>query len=863
MTADGQRKNPDSGPEKATLQPGSFLSHYEIIRLISTGRMGEVYLAHDSVLDRRVAIKLLPAWLSKNPRTKNDILSEARITSRLNHPNIVTVHSVEESDNRLFMVNEFVAGRSLKEVMDAGRLDTRQAVNIALEICDGLAAAGESGIVHRDIKPENILITDNGHVKICDFGLAVLKDLPESATAGPTSGTLAYMSPEQTKGEVLDPRSDLFSLGVVIYEMLAGELPFKGKYEAALIFAIRNETPRPLAELESEIPFKLQDIVTKLLEKNRADRYENASEVKNDLLSIFESGRDVLKKRMPGKIIAGIVITAIVAIFSLFLYYIFDNSREMVAVLPLKNLGPEEEDKIVDGLTGAIITDLTKGGEIGVISYTTVMRYRDMDKSLPQIGRELGAEYLLEGTVLWDTRRKPENVRLTTRLVKASIDSVLWAERYEGNLDRIFQIISDIANRIKIKVVRDYSVRVYEPELNPTDSLDAYAFYLQGYYYFSRSWDEQDVRFAINMYKKAIEIDSSFSLAYAWLSRANSVMYWEYYDRSEYRLALARETALKSLRFNRNLPEGHLALGIYFYSILEFDKALFEFREAEKYQPDNSELLTAIAGVKRRQGEFDKALEFYLKALKFDPLSHLKMFDVALTLSMLRRYSDAERYLDNISSIAPDWPLPYIYKAWLYIFWTGDRHKAGETLAKARGVADLSESEYYEYYWWLLRVVSDNYADVLKKINPVPDSTSYYLHKARLFRLLGDSDMATAYYDSAKTMLETIITRNPADPMYLSRLGLACAGLGLKKQAIDDGENAVNILPVTRDAYNGQFIEANLAEIYVMTGEYDKAVARLEHLLSIPGFTSVPYLRDDPIWKPLMADRRFVGLISD
>ena len=859
----------ESGRSASMLPSGAILSHFRIIRILSSGRMGEVYLAQDIVLDRLVAMKLLPPWLAKNPEAKRSLLEEAKTASKLNHPNILTVYSVEEADGRIFMVTEYIDGKTLRDLIESGGLTPERIVKIGIEICHGLEGAHSAGVIHRDIKPQNILIDCDGHVKICDFGLATLKGAPESIAAGPSSGTLAYMSPEQTRGLDLDQRSDFFPLGVILYEMLTGTLPFKGDYEAALTYSIQCETPDPISDLRAETPTKLQNIIMKLLEKNRPDRYQNSGEIETDLLSVLKPGRGGKKRRFRGKTIAAVMAAAIFVVFILSLVYFFrfsgrEHDRAMIAVLPFKNLGPSEDAYIAEGIAGELITNLAKGSEIGVISHTSALKYQDTDKSIAQIGRELDADFLIEGGLLWDKRKQPEALRLNAQLVRASDNSVLWAEKYQGDVDQIFRILADIADNVRSKVTSDTpGPQGYEPKSDPTDNLNAYDFYLLGNHYFYRSWDEQDVRIAIQMYEKAVDVDSAYTLAYAMLSRTHSVMFWEYYDRSEKRLTMARESADRALNLDPDLPEAHLALGMYYYSILDFNDALSEFSTAEKYQPDNSDLLTSIAGVKRRQGDFTGALEMYIRALKYDPRAHLKVFDTALTYSLLRKYPEAESYLNDAISIAPDWPLPYIYKAWLYILWTGDKPKAREALGRAAGIADLSRTEYYEYYWWLLRVLADNYEDILAKITPVPDSSSYYLHRARIYRLMSSPEKAAALYDSARTVLVARTQSDPSDPLFHSRLGIAYAGLGFKDQAIREGRMAVEILPVSRDAFNGQFLEANLAETYVMTGEYDAAVDILKKLLSFPGFTSIPYLKSDPIWKPLMVNQQYLRMVSD
>jgi serine/threonine protein kinase/tetratricopeptide (TPR) repeat protein len=862
-------KNPQNGPPPDACAGGfpqdTFILHYRIIRLIGKGAMGEVYLAEDTKLERKVALKFLPPWLSQDLDSRRRIIEEARAASKLNHPNIVAVYSLEEYQGRYFIDMEYVDGLSLKEMAPKPPLET--IISITVDICRGLEAAHGAGIVHLDIKPQNILIDKAGRAKICDFGIAIFKG--SSYQSQKTSaGTTAYMSPEQAQGIELDWRSDIFSLGTMLYEFISGRTPFEGEYEAALLYSIINEAPKPLGRQRPDLPASLEPIVDMMLKKNPPDRYQSVTDIIDDLRALSEQPVPKPAKRVPLKRTG--LLTSIFLLLAALLFLswlkIFGpgmKSYDVLAVLPFDNLGPANLQYFADGMTDALTSELAKVSSLRIISRTSAQRYVHSKKPIPVIGKELKADYILEGAVLLDTSTIPITARINPQLIAVVGDTLIWVKTYVRSVEKIITLQSEIA----LDVTRELDIKLHSQEKAslgkaPTADIEAYFYYLRGIYYYNRSWREQDVSIAIQMYLKAIERDSSFALAYAMLSRAHSVMYWEYYDRTEGRLSMARNAIDRALLLNPGLPEARMALGTYYYSIMNFDSAMIQFRMAEKSQPHNSDLLGSIAGLLRREGDFRGALRYYLKAYEVDPRSQLRAFDIGLTYSMLRDYRDSRVYLDEAIDKAPDWPLPYIYKAWLYIFSGEEKDKARQVLARASNITDLSTTEYYEYYWWLSRILDGDFNRTLDKIVLGNDSVSYYLAKGRIYYLGADSFHQRAYFDSAKTFLAPLLRAQPYDPRFHGQLGLACAGLGQTDSAILEGRKAVELLPLERDAYNGQFMVANLAEIYVMIGQYDQAMKQLSFLLSEPGFTSIPYLKADPIWAPLLKTKEFKRLAS-
>ncbi|MEW5796691.1 MAG: protein kinase [Candidatus Zixiibacteriota bacterium] len=847
------------------LPADTMLGRYRIVRLVGAGGMGEVYEAEDTELGRNVAIKLLGSSVPPDDHIRRRFQQEARIAASLNHPNIVTVHDVGEYQGRPFFAMEFLSGESLRDRFKSGPLPIDNATDILIQLCHGLAEAHDAGLVHRDLKPSNIMIGDEGQVKILDFGLAAARvSSRDSGESG--SGTIYYMAPEQLKEESVTPASDLFALGVVLYEMLTGRRPFEGEYEASVVYSIVNDDPVPPEKHRADIPEHLVSIVKRLLKKDPTARYPGVNAI---LTELGETQRQPAAPIAMSRVrrltpwLAVVLLAAITAV-SLIPWTGLDqnrSSRRMLAVLPFENLGSPEDEYFADGVVDAVTTHLARIGGLGVISRTSSMEYRASGKSLPQVGSELGCRWLITGTVHWDRNSTPSRVRVHASLVDVASDTHIWANSYERVLGDIFalqsEIASDIASELQL-VMRDSDLQALA--MRPTDNLDAYDFYLRGNQYFNRSWEESDIEIAVGLYERAIEQDPEFALAYAMLARGHESMYWEYYDHTDNRKLLARRAADRALELERNLLEGHLALGYYYYHCeIDYVRALEQFQLAALRWPNNAELHSAIAAVQRRIGPIELALVNFLKAAELDPRSHLKLFDVGLTYGLMRKYRQAEVYLDRVIALAPDWPLAHVYKAWLEIFRDGDVTAARAILARGAKRADLARSHYY---WWLSRVIEPDPLTVLDNMKLGSDTAIYYLHRAEMFRLLGKHDNETRCADSARAMLEDRVRLYPDNARFHSYLSLAYTGLRQRESAFDHGRRALELLPTTRDAFDALFFALNFAQTCVVFEEYDKAIDQLQFLLSIPGFVSPSYLQFDPLWRPLHNHPRWKELIK-
>ncbi len=850
--------------------------------------MGEVFLAEDTSLGRKVAVKFLSSDKAADLESRKRFVHEARAQAMLSHPNIATFHEVGEEGENVFIVMEYIEGQPLSRLVSAEKLSLPEILDLAIQVGEGLQAAHEKGVVHRDIKPENVLVTSKHHAKITDFGLAKWKGASTLTQTGARMGTAYYMSPEQVEGKKVDYRTDIFSFGIVLYELFCARRPFEGDTDTAVFYDLLNTQPQPLARYSRNLPDKLEQIVFKCLAKKPEERYQHAdelvaelktlrraSEIQNAPISIIRPANS-RRKLISVSIGAGIILVGVGAYLFLPRFFTVStrdagSSRKMLAVLPFRNLGAPEQEYFADGITNEITASLAKVSGLGVISNTSAIQYKGSKKTLGQIGEELGAQYVLEGTIqLQAVSRGESRVRITPQLIRVSDDTHLWAETYDRVFDKIFELQSDISKQIALAM----DVTLLEPERKslqsrPTENLAAYDYYLKGNEYSDRSNEERDGRIAVEMYEKAVELDPRFALAYARLSMAHSHLYWFHYDRTNERLDDARWTADKALQLTPDLPEAHLALGYYqYYGRLDYDRALEEFGLAQKNRPNNSELLAAIGYVQRRQGKFEQSLANLKKALELDPRSHLLAWELGQMCLELRRYPEAEQYLNTSISLSPDWASPYAGRAQLYLMWKGDAEKAREALREGVEKSGLAAfmSALPIGRTVFFRIPGGYYLDELDRLSAEAfgsDTSGYFLFKARLSGLLNRPEQQVVYYDSARRILESKVKAQPLEYLFHNLLGNAYAGLGRKEEAIREGKKAVELRPLTKDAFGigpGQL--ANLARIYVMVGEYDAAIDQLEYLLSIPSGISVPLLRVDAFWAPLRNHPRFKKLVG-
>ncbi|MHC4205002.1 MAG: protein kinase domain-containing protein [Planctomycetota bacterium] len=886
-----QHNEQDIPPTKifddSVLIPGSQIGRFRIEQELGRGAVGVVYLAHDTKLDRMVAIKSIPAEVMDNPKVRSRFAREARVLASLNHSNIAAIYEeLEQGEGRGYLVLEYVPGQTLAEKIAEKGLEFNDMLSIAMQIAEAMAAAHEQDVIHRDLKPGNIKITPEGKVKVLDFGLAkavgdeVLDEHTTVTEPGRMFGTPAYMSPEQARGKFTDKCSDIWSFGCVMYEMLTGATPFKGETVSDTLANILQSEP-DWQILPKDTPENIRILLRRCLEKDPKRRLRDigyagveiseslSTQVAAPLMGVRAKSRNATK--IIG--VATIVLISVIAMLSIRQHQTLSSSKEIrLVVLPFENLGLTEDDYFTDGVTEEITSRLSAIHSLGVISRTSATQYRKSDKTIRQIGEELEVDYVLEGTVRWVRPSEgPSQVRVTPQLIRVSDDTHLWSDRYDAVLSNIFQVQTDIAE----KVAKALNIALLEPELQvieskPTQNMEAYEYYLRGNEYFYRSTLGEDMEMASQFFEKAVAIDPNYTLAYARLSEYHSNMYWHYYDHTDQRRSLAKQAIDKAFELNPDLPEVRLALGRYYYHChLDYDRALEQFDIARISQPSNGDLLSFIGYVQRRQGKFEQALVHIKKAAELDPLSPEIAFELADTFMLARNYPEAENYYKR-SSLSPDLPWPYANAGWLYLRWDGDIQKARETNEQVSWKSGYMEHPYDLYKSVIIEVLDRKYQQALDTLSSIKletfDTQFIYIPKELLFAqingLMGNKQSEQEYYESTRNILEAKVKELPEDSRFHSYLGIVYAGLGLKDDAMREGELATELLPVSKEAWRGTFRAENLALIYMMVGEYDKAIEKLEFLLGIPSELTVPLLRLDPAWDPLRDHPRFKKLVE-
>jgi TolB-like protein/Flp pilus assembly protein TadD len=903
-----------------------MLSHYRLVEKIGEGGMGVVWKALDTELNRHVALKILPPELTADPERRLRFKREAQAAAALSHPSIAVIHEVGEHEGTPFIVMEFLEGKSLRNHLHDRPLPLKEWLSLAVPVAEGLAHAHKHGIVHRDLKPDNVMITDEGQVKLLDFGLAKLLEereerqrsqlsqadtLSEELTReGMLIGTPAYMSPEQARGDAVDARSDTFSFGATLYEMVTGRMAFRGPTPMDTLSAILREQPLPAAEFNADVPSELQRILGKCLEKNPANRYQHTDELATDLRNLkrdLDSGRASIPSEVTVGVAAGrrpsaptgrrirawaLAAALVVAAAAIVVGYLqlravmkpgeseiastaaqqaggeaATPERKMIVVLPFENLGPPEDEYFAAGMTEEITSRLAVVSGLGVISRTSAFQYDRTGKSMKQVGEEFGVDYVLEGTVRWARQADMSRVRITPQLIRVADDTHLWAEAYERVIEDIFQVQSDIAG----KVIEQLGVALVEPERRavesrPTENPEAYNAYLRGMHHARLpGFPEEDLQLALRMFQRAVELDPGFALAHARLARADSVMYHFGYDRTKERRAMARRAVDRALELAPELPEVHHALGLYHYrGHRDYERALEEFAIAEKGLPNSADVLSTIAYVYRRQDRWEEALAKLEKAIELDPMDAIKVDELGETHIFLRRYPDALHYLDRSIALAPDQVRSYELTAETYWRWKGTTEEARavlEEMPKAetpRATRSWFRQEVYEgKYKAALERLSFSSIEVFKLVFLFHPKA---LLSAHAYELLNEPQLARDAYDSARVILERELLERPDDYRVHSALGIAFAGLGRKDEAIQEGRRATELYPVSKDALGGSFPVIELAVIYTMVGDHDAALDRIEYLLSIPSWISVPFLRLDPKWRSLWDHPRFKAL---
>ena len=869
---------------------GETISHYKILEKLGEGGMGVVYKAEDTKLDRFVALKFLPAHLTSSEDEKQRFIHEAKAASGLQHNNICTIHEIDETDQgRMFICMDYYDGETLNQKIERGPLKFEETLDIARQTAEGLAKAHEKEIVHRDLKPANVMLTQDGVVKVLDFGLAKLGSLTKLTKEGTTLGTAAYMSPEQARGKDVDRRTDIFSLGVLVYEMVTGQQPFKGEYEQAVTYSILHEEPEPITGLRTGIPVEVERIVNKCLQKEPSARYQAVNELLVDLRQCKKSTSKVeisgvAHSHSKKAWFVGAALVPLLAMLILYFSGMFRSGarnasaeKAMLAVLPFGNLGPLEDEYFADGLTVEMTAKLGRLRQLRVISYRSAYKYKNSDASDSQIGSELGANFILRSTIMWQRlQNERSRVRVIPRLIRTIDGEQIWTDAYTATMTDVFEVQADITE----KVVDALGMALLALESKtlterPTTIADAYDFYLHGLTYISRPLRRiEDNRLAIELFEKAIALDPNYVEAYSLLSRSYSNLFADFGQRDAG--PKAKLAAERALDLAPERPESHWAVGAYYARVTrELERAENHYAVARKGLPNSAELLAEMGWVQKSSGKWDQAVLSLEEAVELDPQSFWPIMSLGHTYFEMRRYIKAEQYLNRCMARFPDSPFPHFWKVLLYLSWDGDTERAEKALQIASDRADLMRFLLVSWDFddsMVLRIFADHFAPELKQrtLKDPADSTAYYLEKGEAFLRLGEEIMARSYYDSARVVLEGRLPSLTNDNQtFRSRnrefysLGLAYARLGRKADAIRMGEHAVELLPLEKYSRPPSFSIPVLAAIYTLTGEHEAAIDQLEKSLSIPSMLSIPLIKLDPIWDPLREQTSYKRLLGE
>ena len=658
---------------------GQVISHYKILEKLGEGGMGVVYKAQDTKLDRFVALKFLPPHLAASEQDKARFVQEAKAAAALNHPNVCSIIDIQEHDGQMFIVMEFVDGQTLQEKKSS--LTQKQAIDYGIQIAEGLAAAHEKGIVHRDIKPENIMIRKDGIVQVMDFGLAKLAGVSRLTKLGSTVGTLGYMSPEQVQGQETEHRSDIFSFGVLLYEMLTGRSPFNGAHESAILYEIVNVDVSPPSTVRPEINGELDRVVMKCLEKDRETRYQSIREIAADLRRFKRDSEgmrvrkssvndsNTKRQRMPISrwvmLTVSIVLLFILIIIGLYLNKNHGESIESLAVLPFVNASVDSSmEYLGDGITESLINKLSQLPKLKVMSRSSVFRFKGTDPQ--EAGQKLGVRAVLLGRVL----QRGDNLQVSTELIDVLDNSHLWGEQYNRKSVDILivqdEIAREISDKLKLRLGNKDSERFAK---RSTENTEAYQQYLKGRYHWNKR-SAEGLRKAIEYFQQAVDLDPNYAVAYSGLADAYSVL--GVFDYSvmapRYAFPKAKAAAQKAVEIDPDRAESYASLGLI---NANYDR---DWRAAERNFKHSIELNSSYATAHQWYAEYltacgrlDEGVVEMKHALELDPLSLIITRDVGWMLHFARRYDEAVEFFKKAMDMDPNFMRAHLILGQTYI----------------------------------------------------------------------------------------------------------------------------------------------------------------------------------------------------
>jgi serine/threonine protein kinase/Flp pilus assembly protein TadD len=884
-----------------TLAAGTTLGSYRVTALLGAGGMGEVSRAHDPKLGRDVAIKVLPESFAEDAEALARFEREARAVAALSHPNIRGIFELGREGELVFAVMELLEGEPLRVKLLDGALPQKLALDSALQAARGLSAAHEKRIVHRDLKPENLFITHDGFVKILDFGLATQAVVPiaKEETNAPTAtvspgqrashtepgvvlGTLDYMSPEQVRGLPVDHRSDIFSFGAVLHEMLTGTKAFHRGSAADTIAAITRDEPASSPGTEA-LPPALDELVRHCLEKKPEDRFQSAKDLAYALAQVASGAKSAsapvaASPRRRSFLLAGaaFAIAALAVAVALLVKHRSApvpaaDAKKRIAVLPFENLGSPDQDYFADGMADEVRGKLTTLASLEVIARSSSTPFKKTTKTPQQIAQELDVTYLLTGTIRWEKSGGGGRVQVTPELVEVKAKGApasRWQQRFEAELTDVFKVQSDIAS----KVASELGVALGGAEEKrlterPTTNLDAYDAFLKGEEAsdaLSRA-DPPSLRRAIDHYERAVAVDPSFALAWAQLGRARSLLHFTGTPTLEL-AAGARQAAEKAIALAPGRAAGYLAMGDYQREVRSESPRALEFLEkARRLEPSSGPVLSSIGVANMSLGRWDLAVEQLREAVRADPLTIVSRRNLGGALLYLRRLADARDVIEGALALAPT-NLSLIQQRVMVAIAEGDVAGARAVIRKAPRDVDAKElvgfvATYFELGW----VLEQDQRELLQRLTPADlggDKGVWAFYLALEHSLRGDAARARELAAQAAEEFRRELATSPDDAQRHSLLGFALALAGNKEDAIREGLRGTELMPVEKDANLAPYLRHLLMRIYILTGEDEKALDTLEPLLKIPYVLTPAWLKIDPTFDPLRGNPRFVKLAA-
>ena len=766
------------------LETNSTVSHYRIVSQIGAGGMGEVFLAEDTRLGRRVALKVLPESIAANRDRRLRFEREAQAASALNHPNILTVHEFGEDAGVYFLVSEFVKGRTLRELIEQGGLPLSKALDITTQIASALQAAHNAGIIHRDIKPENVMIRDDGYIKVLDFGLAKISENtflnsrtshPDDVTyvqiktqAGIVLGTAAYMSPEQARGKDVDARTDIFSLGILLYELLTGQQPFSGETMNHTIVAIMEKEPAPLSAFGVSVPADLENIARRALAKNVEKRYQSAAHLINDLRALqrrLEFEAELERSTSPNNSLGSK--TQILPAYTA----AYEDTGNTIAVLPFANLSRNEDgDYFSDGLAEELLNLLSKIRGLRVAARTSSFSFKGLQTTIGEIGRKLNVATVLEGSL----RMAGNRVRISVQLVNVADGYQLWSEIYDRTMDDIFEVQDDIARSVvkelrtrllgnQTESVTSGSVKseIAAAARGRTDNPEAQRLMLLGRYFLDRTTREDTIK-AIAYFREALDLDPDFALCWAELGRAYSIEAGRAWVPVAEAFGRSREAAKRLLSLEPDLAEGHAQLGrVQIVHDWDFRGAEASYDRAMALAPGSPSVMDGACVLKYKLGRLDEALDLSRRVLAQDPLSGAFWHNLGLTCHAAGLLAESEKAFRRALELGPQRIVSHALLTLVLI----DQERIDEAIAEAK----LEPDEFWRL--WALAIVhhaAGEFAESDEAMRTLVEKhaagNAYQLAEA--YSMRGDLDRAFEWLERAIDERDPGVTHAKVNPHF-------------------------------------------------------------------------------------------------